>query len=199
MEIRHFRMTARPQRLAATCSTCGRCMPFHPTAATNALTENRRVDIEGLAWSSDDKDILLGGPQLRRISFSHSEQLPSVIPYVPGPAKYPSLRGNFLAYSQDWVNANIWTLMLQDGIRPVKQPTRLIESTRQQAAASFSPDGTRIAFQSDRSGAWEIWRSGRDGSQSGTVDTLRWSAYGNAPMVAQRATHRLRFASEGRS
>jgi hypothetical protein len=30
-----------------------------------ALTENWRVDIEGLAWSSDDKDILLGGPQLR--------------------------------------------------------------------------------------------------------------------------------------
>ena len=65
-------------------------------------------------------------------------------------------------------------------------PTKLITSTRQQAAASFSPDGSQIAFQSDRSGSWEIWKANRDGSNAVQLThfhgpltgTPRWSPDG---------------------
>ena len=50
--------------------------------------------------------------------------------------------------------------------------------SRQQAAASFSPDGSQIAFQSDRSGTWEIWKSKRDGSDAVQLTRFRGSLTG---------------------
>lgn len=151
-----------------------------------ALTENNRVYIDGLAWSSDDRDILIGGPQLRRISPSGAEQSLTTVSYLPGPVNFPSLRGRLLAYSADLVSANIWKLKLRDQAHAAGVPERLIVSTRQQAAASYAPDGTQIAFQSDRSGAWEIWRCQRDGSDAVQLThfggpltgTPRWSPDG---------------------
>jgi dipeptidyl aminopeptidase/acylaminoacyl peptidase len=48
----------------------------------------------------------------------------------------------------------------------------LWSSTRIEASARFSPDGTRIAAASFRSGAQEIWVGGRDGSGLQQVTTL---------------------------
>ena len=45
-------------------------------------------------------------------------------------------------------------------------------STRIEGSARFSPDGSRIAFASFRSGAQEIWVAGRDGSGLRQVTTL---------------------------
>jgi Tol biopolymer transport system component len=53
-------------------------------------------------------------------------------------------------------------------------------------AARFSPDSHRIAFNSDRSGNWEIWLSSADGSEPKLLTTLggyagspRWSPDGS--------------------
>jgi Tol biopolymer transport system component/DNA-binding winged helix-turn-helix (wHTH) protein len=159
-----------------------------PTAGGVAqlLTDDNHVDLDGLAWTADDKQILLGSPQLRRISSTKGAQIPTVVSYVPGPVLFPSLRGNRLAYSLAWNNANIWKLDLSGPSRASGSPTKLITSTRQQAAASFSPDSSQIAFQSDRSGDWEIWKSNRDGSNAVQLThyrgpltgTPRWSPDG---------------------
>ena len=142
------------------------------------LTGHGIFDVEGLAWTMDDHEILLGGQQLRRISASANGENPTAVPYLLGPVIYPSLRGDRLVYSQAWNNANIWKLELRNASRAEGEPSKLIASTRQQAAASFSPDGSQIAFQSDRSGTWEIWKSKRDGSDAVQLTRFRGSLTG---------------------
>ena len=146
-----------------------------PTAGGDArvLTEDRRMDIDGLAWTGDDRHILVGGQQFRQFSASAGEQASSLISYLPGPVNFPSLRRDLLVYSKGWVNANVWKLNLGSPTRVEGAASKLIASTRQQAAASFSPDGSQIAFQSDRSGFWEIWKSNRDGSNATQLTHLR--------------------------
>lgn len=150
------------------------------------LTNDKYSDISGLAWTLDNRQLLLGGRQLRKISTSEGGQTPAALPNLSGPVLYPDLRGNRLAYSQAWDNANIWKLDLRYPTEADGVPTKLISSTRQQAAASFSPDGSQIAFQSDRSGSWEIWKANRDGSNAvqltrfhgALTGTPRWSPNG---------------------
>ena len=120
--------------------------------------------IDGLAWTADDREIIFGGRQLRRIPVSGDNPSSSVVSFVPGPALFPVVKGNAMAYVQATLMANIWKLELRDASHASGEPVKLISSTRQQAAAAFSPDGTRVAFQSDRTGNWEIWVSKRDGS-----------------------------------
>jgi len=122
--------------------------------------------IDGLAWTPNDREIIFGGKQLRRVSVTERGPAIANVSYVPGPSVFPAIHGNWLAYVQAATNANIWKLELRDPVHVAREPSKLIASTRQQAAASYSPDGSRIVFQSDRSGDWEIWICERDGSNA---------------------------------
>ncbi len=137
--------------------------------------------IDGLAWTADDRGVVFGGNHLRRVSVSPGKSSIANIPFVPGLATFPSIRDNSLAYVQSQTNANIWKLDLRDSTHAAEDPSILITSTRQQAAASFSPDGSRIAFQSDRSGNWEIWTCDRDGSNA-----VQLTHFGGAPTGTPR-------------
>ena len=167
--------------------------------ASRLLTSNFIADfVDGLAWTADDHEVLLGGKQLRRISVGNSEQTIAIVPYVPGPALFPAIHGRDLVYVQAGLTANVWKLALRDPVHAAGEPVQLISSTRQQAAPAYSPDGSRIAFQSDRSGEWQIWTCARDGSDPvqlthlrGTVTgTPRWSPDGKQILFDSRASGR---------
>ena len=51
--------------------------------------------------------------------------------------------------------------------------TRIVVSTRQDASPAVSPDGSRIAFASDRSGSFEIYLSGSDGSDPVQLTSMK--------------------------
>jgi Tol biopolymer transport system component len=75
-----------------------------------------------------------------------------------------SRQGNRLAYTSDLLDINIWRIEVSGSTGRGSSPTKLIASTRQETGPQFSPDGKRIAFDSDRSGFNEICVCDADGA-----------------------------------
>jgi Tol biopolymer transport system component len=73
-----------------------------------------------------------------------------------------------LAYDLIGPAHDIHRLDVQKGIE-----TQFISSTRHDANAQYSPDGSRIAFVSDQSGAFEIWICQGDGSDRQPLTSFR--------------------------
>ena len=126
---------------------------------------HRFVDLpKAIAWSGNGQRIVLAdsgglleiganGGQPRRLSFAQAA--------VSEDLQIAS-RGNRLVYVQAQKNVNIWRIDLNSrSARSMLAPT-----SRYQAAPAISPDGKRIAFQSDRSGSQEVWVADLDGSDA---------------------------------
>jgi Tol biopolymer transport system component len=64
--------------------------------------------------------------------------------------------GSKLIASSRMDDADIWALPLK-GLTVTGNVQRLVHSTANELQPSFSPDGRRLAFRSDRSGAAEVW------------------------------------------
>jgi Tol biopolymer transport system component/DNA-binding winged helix-turn-helix (wHTH) protein len=142
-------------------------------------------DIQGMAWSEDGGRILFssGSGNLWEASLARPgnvQKLPfgyDALNITVSPAAHQ------LAYVQGVTNTNIWRLELQAS--PPKA-SKLIVSSRQQIAPSISPDGSKIAFQSDRTGPTEVWVCDADGSNPiqlssfgiKVTGTPRWSPDG---------------------
>lgn len=162
----------------------GRLVAFTRGGASSALDiyvvgveggEPRRLtfdnkEISGLCWSADGRSILFssnrsGDSSLWRVPASGG---PVELLSVSGPgATQPSAspRGNLLAYRQGVMDRNIWRVDLDGPSSSAKTltPRQLIASTRRDSSPQISPDGSRIAFASDRTGDFEIWVCENDG------------------------------------
>ena len=128
----------------------------------------RGVDgVGGMAWSGDGRRIIYStgytGGDLWEVALdrpNHAEKLP----FGEGASDLAvSAAGNRLAFNQNHKNVNIWRLNLSE---PQPHAERLIASSREQHGAKYSPDGTRIVFDSNRTGSNEIWVSDADGSDA---------------------------------
>jgi Tol biopolymer transport system component len=102
-----------------------------------------------------------------------------------------SRRGHRLAYSSSFSHSSVWRIATPGDpkARELKstgsanRATPFINSSRDDLALEFSPDGKRIAFMSDRSGNGEIWVCDSDGSnpvqltsfRGANVTNPRWS------------------------
>jgi Tol biopolymer transport system component len=118
--------------------------------------------VGGLAWTADGREIVFsstrgGTPSLWRVSVLGGD--PERLAVGGDNSYYPtiSLRGNHLAYTQMSGGTPVYRLEVPNATGQRVQPVRLLASTREDASPRYSPDGKKIAFQSDRS---EIWRSG---------------------------------------
>jgi Tol biopolymer transport system component len=110
---------------------------------------------------------------------------PEQLPFTGGDVSWPAISrsGNRMAYQRTVRDDNIWRLSLSGPGTALGPPTRLIASTRPDAAGQYSPDGRRIAFESGSSGVRSLWVSNADGSNaeelfSGTLGSPRWSPDG---------------------
>jgi eukaryotic-like serine/threonine-protein kinase len=91
-----------------------------------------------------------------------------------------------LVYVRSSADANIWRVDTSaPGVPASSPPAAAIVSTRSDSIPSYSPDGHRVAFLSNRSGEWEIWVADPDGTNAVQLTSLgrhpgfpRWSADG---------------------
>ena len=137
----------------------------------------------GLAWTPDGREIVFSESDwLWKISLRGGE--PERLQFGQD-AVQPSIRGNRLVYVQRMRNKNIWRRDL-NSLVSADVPDKLISSTRGESGPQFSPDGNKIAFESTRSGAYEIWLCRMDGSSlmqlthfnPSVTGTPRWSPDG---------------------
>jgi Tol biopolymer transport system component len=141
-------------------------------------------------WTQDGSDIVFtssrgGVPSLWRISASGGT--PQPVAGVGEKAFCPSIsrKGNQLVYQHFIDSFNIWRISLKDGRHSAGSPAAVISSRGLNWRPSFSPDGKKIAFESDRLGYSDIWQCESDGSNCaqltsmhGTAGTARWSPDG---------------------
>jgi Tol biopolymer transport system component len=157
------------------------------TAAGDAvrLTNLQRYTISP-AWSADGRDLIFASGssywttlwRVRASGAGRAEPLPFAAEGSWQTAMAPS--GRRLAYTASYYDWNIWRVDLAETGRAAAAPRALISSTRQDGSPGYSPDGTRIAFTSKRSGGNEVWVCDSDGSNPLKLTALG-AAYPLAP------------------
>ncbi len=157
-----------------------------PTVALTPPAQNANDP----TWMPDGREILYSaGGGLWRLAVPGPGQpmrLPFVgedglMPVVSRPGAGKPLR---LAYVRSFRDENIWRVDTPGFDRPaLSSPAVAIASTRLDLNPQLSPDGRRVAFQSDRSGSMEVWLADPDGANAvqltslgaPTTGTARWS------------------------
>jgi eukaryotic-like serine/threonine-protein kinase len=132
--------------------------------------------VAGVAWTPGGRSIVFAhGQELWKVSFSRSgsvESQPQKIETFGSGARWLTIarQGKRMAFVKSYGGPlNIWRVGLDDGnIKREKNSGAtdaldLIPSTSGEFAPQYSPDGKKIAFQSDRTGNLEIWTCQSDG------------------------------------
>jgi Tol biopolymer transport system component/DNA-binding winged helix-turn-helix (wHTH) protein len=162
--------------------------------ATRVTDDN--ADVLGLDWEPDGRHLVFssdrsGGINLWRVPVGGGE--PALVAGGGAKVKHPSVarRAGSIAY-EDWhyeINLVERGVEQDGGAAPVS-PT----SDRWNFHPQISPDGERLAFQSTRSGDYEIWIADRRGGDprqvtgSRTYKSLpRWSADSRHLVFASRS------------
>jgi len=162
-------------------------------------------NIDSIAWSADSSAVLfssnVGGKSAlwrNRVGAATPERLPFGTEDALQPAV--NARTGRIAYSQ---GSSVWKIVsIRTGIRtgtgirsnagstPLtddRETQTLLSSSAQDSAPALSPDGKRLAFQTQRSGMQEIWTANADGTNTrqltdrlGTLSgSPAWSHHGD--------------------
>ena len=141
--------------------------------------------LKGVTWLSDNELLFTsnrqGSSALMRVNTEEKKATP--ISGIHSNATMPSLSpgGRFLTFETLHHNSDILTFELDEPSWPKLSPLRtVVASSHWDATPQFSPDGTQLAFTSDRNGHSQIWISGHHSTQS---QPLTGSAFSlaNAP------------------
>jgi serine/threonine protein kinase/sugar lactone lactonase YvrE len=153
----------------------------HGEARSIELSNNFMYDV---AWTGDSREVLAsvegaGGISLWRVDADSGRS--AQVAGIDTGARFATVSGpsGRLAYSRTIIDENIWTSSHGE-TKPV------VLSTLRDFNPRLSPDGTRLAFVSDRTGGWEIFLSDSAGGRlvqltsfgNVVADGIRWSPDG---------------------
>jgi Tol biopolymer transport system component/DNA-binding winged helix-turn-helix (wHTH) protein len=148
-------------------------------------------NLAGLAWAADGTRLIFAAEHAGMFHLWSVALTGGEPRQLTGPgdfAWHPAVaRGTGdLVFEQVRVDQDLWRIRVR-GRDPWRLETdRFLASTRWEYEADYSPDGTRIAFVSARSGAPELWVCDRDGADprrvtetgAAAVTRPRWSPDG---------------------
>jgi Tol biopolymer transport system component len=129
-------------------------------------------EVSGLAWTADGRQLVFSGGRLSgagvskvlwRIAAAEGAH-PDRLPFgddASSPAISPA--GGRIAFVRTTLDVSIWRTSLGDGTAP-SAPAKFVSSTRNEWNPQYSPDGKRLAFESNRTGESAIWVGDADGS-----------------------------------
>jgi Tol biopolymer transport system component/DNA-binding winged helix-turn-helix (wHTH) protein len=126
----------------------------------------------GVSWTPDRQEIIICSQRgasdsgMWRIPLSGGapRQIAIGDQYVTKVAIAP--RGNRFAYVAVGAAQHLRQIEIPTNPRMPVNPIEVASSTRDQNEGQYSPDGTRVAFQSGRSGTYEIWAADVPGGQN---------------------------------
>jgi eukaryotic-like serine/threonine-protein kinase len=134
--------------------------------AMTRVTNGNSADLDPV-WSADGRYLYFasdrgGGLNLWRVPVSGGrasgppEQLTTGAGDDVEPALAPA--GGGIAFTVRGINSDIWRLPLSPETgKPVGAPEPVVATTREESRGAWSPDGRRIAFNSDRLGEMNLW------------------------------------------
>jgi Tol biopolymer transport system component/DNA-binding winged helix-turn-helix (wHTH) protein len=145
------------------------------------LTFDNRPIMGPPAWTPDSREIVFSSDRgattgLWRVSASGGAPRPVAGPL--GEPEWPSIpaTGNSLVYEQFTGRSNIFQLKLTSAKHVEGSPSTLVPEKGDKMRPELSPDGKRIAFESNRLGFWEIWTCDASGNDCAQVTALHGSA-----------------------
>jgi Tol biopolymer transport system component/DNA-binding winged helix-turn-helix (wHTH) protein len=164
-----------------------------PTSGGNPkrLTFDRRPIMGSPAWTADSREIVFSSDRgvaigLWRVSASGCVPVPVAGPV--GEAVWPSIPTNgkhTLVYEQGVFKSNIWRLDLRNPTHHDRAPIPIVSEKGAKMRPDLSPDGKKVAFESNRLGFWDLWicevekgDCSQITSLHGTAGRARWSPDG---------------------
>ena len=132
------------------------------------VTSGARYSIPQVAWTADGSELLFvtgteGARQLWRVPSTGGERRRVAVSGENILGFALSRAGERLVYVIDRHEKNLWRATGPAG-GPPEPPQRWLGSTRWEYEPQFSPDVSRVAFQSGRTGHYEIWIANADGT-----------------------------------
>ncbi len=173
-----------------------------------AAGEPRRLALNAgdAAWLPDSKEIVFSAENGLWRAVIADDRSPARLPYVGEQGTMPAVARrqpsglSRLVYVRGTDAFSIWRVdTARVGAPASSPPTAAIASTKWDMSPQFSPDGRRVAFNSNRSGPTEVWLANPDGSNAvqltsmiattGAIEagTPRWSPDGR--LIAGSSSH----------
>ena len=140
--------------------------------------------IGGIVWTPDGRDLIYARPETsgrRLVRFSVGSQQPARpvvgVPYGSLASSASQLRtgGSYrlaIQSGQPDVSLRLLDLQAPRSVASI-DATPFCDATRLDVPGRFSPDGSQVAFMSDRSGTQQVWVARRDQSQLRSVTQLQ--------------------------
>jgi Tol biopolymer transport system component len=146
------------------------------------LTFQESLLCTGLAWTADGKEVVYSmGPgrsgwgRTSRVSLGGGQ--PQPLEGLGSSSDSVSISGSRLVYRETSpAHQDIWRVQGRRSPDEARIPERIIASSSHDGQPVFSPDGTRIAFLSLRSGAPDIWLAQHDGAQPTQLTSVKTSS-----------------------
>jgi Tol biopolymer transport system component len=172
---------------------------LNPVDEPRALTQARRT-LRSAIWTPDGKEVLFSAGEFDDTPLWR-------MPVSGGTPRRLTERGEIetlavsppahrLVFTQATRELDIYRAELTAGGAEVKKPAPFLTSTRVDRRPAYSPDGSRVAFVSLRSGTFQLWVSDADGRNAtaltaferGEVDVPDWSPDGQQIVFVSSAS-----------